>query len=273
MRTRPRSAICGFRFSIDRPDAAAALTAAFLVSVCLFWPGAASARVFQLGGASGDLLLDRHPDWKSAYTTTVRLNGGGGELRVVGAAGPLPIIFDQALKAYEAEGWKTAAFCGASLGWGVAVKGGEVTRLLSLKLPDRRETLLLRVRQSLEDYRRSGRPPEQAQTADVPVPPGGVSTFFAADEGAATGLEMLALPASPEEARGFYAARLAEAGWQAVAAADAVAPAGIYMKGSIVLLCVVKSAGAGRGSLVTVLRKNVGPRALGALSPNRGGKP
>ncbi len=212
---------------------------------------------FTWGRAAHGAATAGQPGWNLAYRSDVRLNGGAGEMEVVGAQMDIAEAARAVESAYRALGAKVFLLRAQGFAFGVAVWDDRVVRLLLADVGRREECIVFRLDQTRDDFRRSAERPTEHLLTALPVPVGARPRLFAADEGAAMQVEV-------SETAGAGAldrldAQLTSQGWISVLPPDprrGPPAATMYLRGSE--LCVLQVApGEGGGAVITRLYKRL----------------
>ena len=210
------------------------------------------------------------PGWDLAYRTTLRLNGGSGELEVLGA-GMEPTDALRTLRdCYRGMGAQVFVAGGESMGWGMVLLGERVIRLLVTPVGEPHECIVFRYEQSRAEFLKSGAPLDGRQLAELPDAPGSRPLLYAADEESGLALEVSSAPASPEEALSFFDSALVSQGWMALVPSDGRIPppqGSLYRRGGA--LCAVQAAPdeAGGVRITRMLKKFKAREESGTVGP------
>jgi len=230
------------------PDRAAArrrgLALALLAAAAA---GPAAAGVFWVrGGADHGATTAGRPGWTRVHRAELEINGGRGEMEVLGVTLPAAAALDQLRAAYEGMGGEVFVGPGAAMGWGVARVGERIIRFLVVAPEGPRECVVFRLEQSADAFARSMRAPDRPAD-DVA---GGRERRTVRDAERRIEARTIETPAPPAEAAAAVGRALQAEGWQP-ALPDA-AGAGLFVRGRD--LCVVRAtAGAAAGAPTRVL--------------------
>lgn len=218
----------------------------------------ASAKVFwSRPAARGHAVLETTLDWKTIYTSSVRINDGQGDLTIIGCNEALSVVMTKLRQAY--------AFCkmletfrqNETLGWARIREGGAIVTLLALAPNKPEQTVLFVLTQAQGDFDKSRLPPSAPRLRDPPPYPGSrVQTFLTSEESRLQ-LEIYAAAAMPEVVQQYYESTLRGQAWTRLDPADASASLAIYQKGPALCALLVLPAAGGAESTITVLHKRL----------------
>lgn len=206
-----------------------------LLGLLLWWASSADARVFRLlprwhGGASAG-----QPGWNLAYRASLEINGGPGDLEVLGSGFDARETLRLLERNYRALGARVMVAGGDLLGWGLAAREGYVTRFLVVPSGRTAECVVYRLTQTVEEFRQSLAPPDRHRVGEIPVLPGSRPQWSLRNETASSAVELsTATGWTPAAAVSRLAAALASEGWTTPVplAEDGNAPlARLYVRG------------------------------------------
>ncbi len=217
----------------------------------------AAARVFERWGrATHGPVSAGQPGWNLAYETTLRINGGGGRMEVVGCELELGEALRTMDEAYRAMGASTYLVRGPRMAWGLVLRSDTVISLLAVALTPARECVLFRMEQTREAFRNSVARPARHLLREVPVPPGAEPRLYVADEGTDLALEVSATGAPAGSAASFLESALVSEGWTPLMQPDprvGAHPVIFYARGRE--LCAFRARASDAGTVVTRLHK------------------
>jgi hypothetical protein len=199
--------------------------------------------------------------WDRAYGGEVEVNGNpvGIDLLLSDRGVQQSLVRLRSL--YGQSGGKAFSFCGETLGWGMAIAGDRLVRLLAVSPGPPSQAVVVRIEQALGDYTRvRSSPPDRAGSAH-PWYPGSAVVYTASDPTTGSTVEVSTTKARPEAVSAFYRRALLAEGWNA-APAETVGRAGgeglaLFLKGGSLCCVLVKSSGVEPESVVTVLVKRL----------------
>ncbi len=215
-------------------------------------PEAAFAPVFRaVGGANHGATTANQPGWTRAYRAELEINGGRGELEVLGVSMPAAAALETLRATYAGMGGEAEIFPGETAGWGIARAGDRVIRFLAVSPQGPRECLVFRFEQSRADFERSLRGADGAAFA------GGRERRVAAESGGRFEARTIETGAEPAAASAAIArAHIAE-GWRP-ALPDAPG-AGLFVRGPDVCVVRVSARPAPEvGSRALIARQRLG---------------
>jgi len=206
------------------------------------------------GGADHGAATAGRPGWTLAHRAALEINGGRGEMEVLGVTMPMADALETLRAVYAAQGGEAVVSAGTAAGWGVARVGGRVIRFLAIAPEGPRECVVFRLEQTDAEFERSMR------GTDTEEPAGGRARRVVAD--AERGIEARTIEsgADPEAAAGAIGRALAAEGWQpAIPGAER---AGLYLRDGEACVVRVTAGGGpgGGGSRALVVRQRLGGR-------------
>jgi len=230
----------------------------------------AGAKVFWTRPAArGHAVLETTLDWKTIYTSSVRINDGQGDLTIIGCNEPLDAVMTKLRQAYASCEPLETFRQSETLGWARMREDGKIVTLLALApnlatapnlalAPNVNEqTVLFVLTQAQGDYDKSRLPPAMSRLRDPPPYPGShVQTYLTSEESQMQ-LEIYAAADAPEAVRQYYESALLSQAWARLDPAGASASLAIYQKGSVLCAVLVLPTGAGAESTITVLHKRL----------------
>ncbi len=233
-----------------------------LAAAAFLFASPAPARVYQLLGPAlhGATTADQ-PGWPLAYRAAVRLNGGRGDLEVLGCQFDAREAARQLRAVYGARGavWLRP---GRWLTWGLARVDDRVVRLLVLDVGRAAECVVVRLVQTRDEFLRSGRPAAESALPDLPDLPGALREWSAADDSRRLAVEVSrAGAADPGQAQRELDEAWVGAGWVPVLPPDpngGPRAAQVFMRDGVLAAAQVTPAPDGRG--VTIVRLRKAPR-------------
>ncbi|MBN1669998.1 MAG: hypothetical protein JXR37_03130 [Kiritimatiellae bacterium] len=255
---------------MKRKSAHSAVRLAALAAVLV--AAAASARVFQRWGAQAARGVTADDfGWRSLYNTTLSLNGGEGELEVMGCDQDFETALAKIKEGYRAEGAVEFTSAGKTLAWAIVVWKGQVVRILVTALgrvypflpawrDEGGQCVVFRLVQAPAEFRRSLRPPARHMIEAVPAYPGSTPAYFLQDRKTKMAVEIASCTSYPGAIAGFLDSALTKRGWTTpvTAAVRSAAGLGVYVKGAEVCCVAVGQSAASGQTLITVLHKRLG---------------
>jgi len=196
-----------------------------------------------------------------AYETSITLNGGNGDLSIVGFNKRIAALATELGRVFNT---KNIVFSGGSMGLITARANGQVVRLTLINISaDSQKTLVFKLQQTESEFQASSKPPKEQMLKDIPAYPGSDPLFFAADNKANAGLAVSLAATDPASVNSFFASKLAASGW-APAIAGSTAPQAttggmkVYVKDREICCVLVDPLHAEGKSRITVLHKRQG---------------
>ncbi len=148
-----------------------------------------------------------------AYSSQIRLNGGEGQLTVVGFDDALDTINSKIRQIFELPITDIRQGSSSSLH---IIRGASTTcRLVLLRLEHTSRVLAIAIEQTHADFLKSKAPPQNNLIKALPPFPGSIPTFFAEDINTKLRVAVGTTTASSEVVRQFYARDLHAKGWTA----------------------------------------------------------
>jgi hypothetical protein len=222
----------------------------------------ATAKVFWARPAArGHAVLETTLDWKTIYTSAVRINDGEGNLTIIGCHESLGTVMAKLRQAYASCKMLENFRQNETLGWAQLHDDGAVVTLLALapnlamapNVPE--QTMLLVLTQAQGDFDKARLPPGAPRLRDPPPYPGSRAQTYLTSEESQVQLEIYAAAATPEAVQAYYESTLLSQAWTRLDPAGASLT--IYQKGSALCALLVLPAGAGAESTITVLHKRL----------------
>jgi len=219
-----------------------------------------SARVFvRRGYADRGYVAPEQLGWTAAYTTVVQLNGGSGQVEILESRADLDRTLGLMRDAYRRMGARCFIYPGDLAAWGLVFVQGRVIRFLAFAPLSGRQTLLLRLDQSEDDFLTSLHPPTDHALEDLPGYPGLRPVQCTVDEGTRTALQVAEVDAPPDEVHFRYAESMAAAGWTPALPLPSQqrdpSRFTLYLKGTELCLVSVRAGGGPRQAVLTLIRK------------------
>ena len=231
----------------------------FLVPlICIALALSATAKVFWTRSAArGHAVLETTRDWKTVYTSSVRINDGQGDLTVMNCNEPLGAVMTRLRQAYVSCETLSAFRQNETMGWARMREGGTIITLLALAPDAPEQTLLFVLTQAPGDFDKSRLPPTAPRLRDPPPYPGShVQTYLTSEESRMQ-LEIYAAAAIPEAVQQYYASTLLGQAWTRLDPGGASTSLAIYQKGPALCAVLVLPADGSAESMITVLRKRL----------------
>ncbi|MDP2990702.1 MAG: hypothetical protein Q8O57_09085 [Kiritimatiellota bacterium] len=224
----------------------------------------AGAKVFWTRPAArGHAVLETTPDWKTVYTSPVRINDGQGDLAIMGCNEPLGAVMTKLRQAYASCETLSAFRQNETMGWARIREGATIVTLLALApnlamAPNAPEqTVLFVLTQAPGDFDKSRLPPTAPRLRDPPPYPGSRMQTYLTSVESQMQLEIYAAAAMPEAVQQYYESALLGQAWARLDPAGAVASLAIYQKGPELCAVLALPAGTGAESTITVLHKRL----------------
>ncbi|MBA4387831.1 MAG: hypothetical protein C0404_07610 [Verrucomicrobia bacterium] len=210
----------------------------------------ASAKVFFRSDVSARMARSLESRGGSRiYQSTVRINGGKANLIIFNFEKSISRLMDDLKPVFG----KDLSF-GNGMGMATVKDGGNVTRLVAIKLDSVSKTILFQIDQTEEEFAASSKPAPQA-VRDVPSFPGSTQGFFASDDSTSTSLSLSTTSAGTAEIMAFYDSSLKASGWKVLPPTGTSAGFVIYGKGDAICCVMANLADAGAESRITLLHK------------------
>jgi len=218
----------------------------------------AGAKVFWARPAArGHAVLETTLDWKTIYTSSVRINDGQGSLTIMGCNEPLGAVMTKLRQAYASCETLETFRQNETMGWARVREGGAIVTLLALAPNTPEQTVLFVLTQAQGDFDKSRGPPSVPRLRDPPPYPGSrVQTYLTSKESQMQ-LEIYAAAAVPEVVQQYYESILLGQAWTRLNPAVAPASLAMYQKGPAFCALLVLPAGGGAESTITVLHKRL----------------
>jgi len=218
----------------------------------------AGANVFWTRPApQGHAVLETTLDWKTVYTSSVRINDGQGNLTIIGCNEALGPVMAKLRQAYAACKTLENFRQNESMGWARVREGNAIVTFLALAPNAPEQTVLFVLTQAPDDFDKSREPPTAPGLRDPPPYPGSrVQTYMTSEESQMQ-LEIYAATALPEAVQQYYANTLLGQAWVRLDPAGAGASLAVYQKGSALCALLVLPAAGGAESTITVLHKRL----------------
>lgn len=229
---------------------------ATLICVALALP--ATAKVFWTRPAArGRAVLETTRDWKTVYTSSVRINDGQGDLTIIGCNEPLGMVMTKLRQAYASCETLSAFHQNETMGWARMRDGATIVTLLALAPNAPEQTVLFVLTQTPGDADKSCGSPSAPRLRDPPPYPGSrVQTYLTSEESRMQ-LEIYAAAAMPEVVQQYYESTLLGQAWARLDPAGASASLAIYQKGPALCVLLVLPVAGGAESMITVLHKRL----------------
>ncbi len=183
----------------------------------------------------------------------MQINGSEATVEVFGAKTPMAEVLRQLGGHYENRGASHFFYPGETMGWGMALIKGRVERFLVTARDPGHSSVVYRISQSEAEFRKGQPDYTRHRLTDLPVFSGSRPTYFNADAGTRTRLEVSRCGAPAPSVYSSLDASLRNAGWAAV-----LPPAGemkIYQKGRDIAVIQVSSSPDGDALITRVLKR------------------
>ena len=211
--------------------------------------------VFMRLGGSGWNRSAQGLGASEVYRAQLRINGGGGELTVLGWDSDFASVIARLSRAYGLSPSRFAVGDGMALG--VVRNSSHVVKLLWVDAAPR--CVLFRLEQTDDQDVQSGKPPARHMLDSVPAFPASTPAFYMENADTGTGFEMSRAVSDPAAIQAFYGSTLKSDGWTSPFttrfAGPVPLPVRVYVKGKEILLISVMSSGRAEGSIISLLRK------------------
>lgn len=205
----------------------------------------------------GHAVLETTLDWKTIYTSSVRINDGQGNLTITGCNEPLGAVMTKIRQAYASCEMLETFRQNETMGWARIREGGAIVTLLALAPNAPEQTVLFVLTQAQGDFDKSRLPPTAPRLRDPPPYPGSrVQTYLTSEESQMQ-LEIYAAAAMPEAIQQYYESALLGLGWTRLDPAGASASLAIYQKGPALCALLVLPTASSAESTITVLHKRL----------------
>ena len=230
----------------------------------------ATAKVFWARPAArGHAVLETTLDWKTVYTSSVRINDGQGDLTIMGCNEDLGTVMTKLRQAYASCEALESFRQNETMGWARMREGGAIVTLLALApnlamapnpamAPNAPEqTVLFVLTQAQGDFDKSRGPPSTPRLSNLPPYPGSrVQTYLTSEESQMQ-LEIYTAAAAPEAIQQYYESTLRGQAWARLDPAGAAASLAMYQKGPALCAVLVLPSATGAESTITVLHKRL----------------
>ena len=229
-----------------------------ILAVFLLIPAPSQARVFQRSGSGGDILASLNSSGGSvAYKSEVTINGGTGQLTVMGFKSPFPAVLQTLRRATGIQ--ELAAGKGHHLHAIVKTNKG-VLRLLAFHLAGNNQTIVVAVEQSRAEFRASERAPRRNVSESLPSSyPNSSARFFMQDAETGTSVAVFDTKATVGAVEAHLVGNLRGKGWNPALPPTSGRKSGtsftVFMKGLDVCCAYVGPSSEGRGNIITILHK------------------
>jgi len=218
----------------------------------------AGAKVFWTQpAAQGHAVLETTRDWKTVYTSSVRINDGRGNLTIMGCNEPLGMVMAKLRQAYASCESLSTFRQNETMGWARMREDGAIVTLLALAPNAPEQTVIFVLTQAQDDYDKSRGHPSAPHLRDPPPYPGSSVQMYLTSEESRMQLEIYAAAAMPEVIHQYYESVLLGQAWTRLDPAGASASLVIYQKGPALCALLVLPAGGGAESTITVLHKRL----------------
>jgi hypothetical protein len=228
---------------------------ALLALLLLIGVGTLHARVFWRSPTRRGAVEPQSLAWREAFSGEIEMDGEPYGVQVLAARSGGPGSLSQLESYFERRGARFSGAAGGELGWGLAEWDGRRAQILIVSPAALRRALVF-VFSSGSDPRVAPQP----VIADLPRYPGARLRRSAARAESGMQLEFLETHASEAELLDFYERALGRAGWSPLLRdrhGRALPRSALFFMKNGRFCCIsVKSAGTGRGNLITVLVKD-----------------
>lgn len=231
-----------------------------LAVLALAWP--AGGRVsWRWRPATGAALFRTTPGWRLVYQANIRINGGQGQLEILGCEDPLPTVMARLRAAFAAAQPDAIFRQSAAGGWSLVHTGDAIIRTLVLNPGTPVTTIILVLTQSPADYEQSLKPSPNHLLEAAPAYPGSTPQSFMEDNEAAMQLEISSAPGRPEPVWSFFEAAFEQEGYRRMTPDGGHGPAesglAVFQKGPSLCCVLVQPAPQANESTITVLHKQL----------------
>jgi hypothetical protein len=230
-----------------------AVIAASALALCLI-TGTTPARVsFSWGTASQSNKALTSLGGTSVYKSSLNLNGADAALSVFS----FNSFADDLVREFTTI-YPTALFSfnGGSMAFGLVQDDKTVLRLILLQLSSESQTLVVKIEQSEDAYKKSVKPPQTHMIREMPEFPGSTPTFYARNKDTDIQLASSSTRASKQEVEAFYESRLAAKGWRKPL--QQTSSLNLFIKGSTVCMLMASEPDRTGTSNITLLHKTHG---------------
>ena len=201
---------------------------------------------------------------KVAYEAPVTINGGKGALVVLGFDRQPQEVARILERTFKLD---SLTFGGGSMGFASAASEGVAVRFLFVQSSEVSKTLLFKIEQTAEEFKRSAAPPARHLLEAVPACPQSEPAFFLQDEEAGMSLAVATTRTSPASVMNFYRSQLPRLGWTPALAPRSGAPQPpavndsplqVFVRGPEMCTVFVESSGDTGETRITLLHKRQG---------------
>lgn len=209
--------------------------------------------------AQGSAVLETTLNWKTVYTSSVRINDGRGDLTITGCNEPLETVMPKLRQAYASCETLEPFRQNETLGWARIRVGGAIVTLLALAPNAPEQTVLFVLTQAQGDFDKSHGPPSAPRLRDPPPYPGSCVQTYLTSEESQIQLELYVAAAAPEAIQQYYKNALIGHAWVRLNPTDASTSLALYQKGPelCAVLALTTGSGAAAESTITVLHKRL----------------
>ena len=234
--------------------------ATILLIVLLAFSATSHARVFQRTGSSGDILTAlRSSGGQVAYKSDVTINGGKGQLTVIGFTDAFPEILRILRRATGIDELDVES--GHHL-HAIVKTGKGVVRLLAFRLAENLQTIVVAVEQSRAEFKASERAPDRNMLKSIPSYPNSTPRFYMKDAGRKISVAVSDTKAGVDAVEAHLLANLTKSGWEPALPPTKGKKSGtsftIFMKGLDVCCTDIGPSSDGNGNVITILHKKQG---------------
>ena len=227
---------------------------ALLFTVILFATATSHARVFRrLGHANSVTEALQNSGGTVAYHADVTINGGEGDLTVLGI--PLPLNDVRSLLR-SVLGDQTPDIGRGGVARAVIARGGTTLHLLAFHIPLNNQSIVVTIEQSAAEAKASRRATAQRQIPNLPIFPDSSPHFHATDNRVDMHLNVSRTAAEPATVYAWYQNELTRRGWRPALPGrwDTTEELRIYQRG-LDVCCVQVTTDDTNGNLITLLHK------------------
>lgn len=230
-----------------------------LLMVCGLLAGTmmSHARVYRRWGSSaqGDGAI-KGAGGKTVYEADMTINSGKGHVTVYSFKLSIGEVVASLRRIFGAD---NLTYEGGTMGKALILSKSTATRLIVFGLGTGRSTIVVRLEQSVSEFKRSSKPPLKLPVKSLPSYPGSELLFFAKDEKTSTSFAVSTAPSNVSSARSFLTSRLVASGWKPTipAKSDNMPAPGmtVYLKNREVCCLFVSSSSRPGESRITLLHK------------------